>query len=469
MTDQTLPEKQAPEDTSPGTENKAPESQPGDLIASAFGRAVELGGLATRMGAALIGTKLRLPFQDELAKSELLKSIYIREAERLVDRLSNLKGAAMKFGQMLSVMESGMSGALPPEVSAILARLQKDARPLAYDTAILPVLQAELGQARLDELAWIDTEALACASIGQVHRARLHSGQEIVLKVQYPDMPRIVRSDIKNLKVLVMPFTALFGIRNMDAIWAELEARLNEELDYRQEAEHLREMSAIWAEHDRVIIPEVIAEYSSERVLAMSYEPGLSGEELDAEADQDLRDQWGQTLAQTLLECMFVHRFIHADPNFGNYAFRADGRIILYDFGCVKRVPETVASAYGRSARALLDEQLDDVPAILHGAGIGMKNGSPLGLPFVRDHAVVLGAPFRAEAPYFRFGEHPELSEEVWRLAQSYWYESLAIEFPPDILMIHRTLGGTMANLSRLNAAWDWRGLLAASLDRAGY
>ncbi len=294
---------------SPTKNQNQPEA--GDLIASAFGRAVQLGGLATRMGAALIGTRLRLPFADEIARGELLKSIYIREAERLVDRLSNLKGAAMKFGQMLSVMESGMSGALPPEVSAILARLQKDARPLAYDTTIAPVLAAELGAAKLAQLAEINPEALACASIGQVHRARTRDGREIVLKIQYPDMPRIVRSDIKNLKVLVKPFTALLGIRNMDAIWAELEARLYEELDYIREAEHLREMGALLADAEGVIVPEVVPEYSTERVLAMTYEPGLSGAALDDESrvDQALRDRWGQTLARTLLDSMFVHRF----------------------------------------------------------------------------------------------------------------------------------------------------------------
>ncbi len=439
-----------------------------DLISSAFGRAFELGGLATRMGASLLGGKLKLPFIDDLARSDFLNEIYIREAERLVERLSHMKGAAMKFGQMLSVMDGLGSGALPPEVTRILSRLQKDARPLGFEV-IEPVIQADLGD-RLALVEDIERETLACASIGQVHRARLRDGRDIVLKVQYPDMPRIVRSDIKNLKVIVTPFAALFGIRNMDQIWREVEARLHEELDYEREAEHIKRMGRFQSENHSVVLPEVIDEVSGPRVLAMSYVPGLSGEAVLADSvAQGQRDDWGEVLARTMLENLFVHRFIHADPNFGNFAFREDGRMILYDFGCVKEVPEGLAAAYGQSARAMLEEKLDLVPPLLREAGIGMKDGRPLGDGFVVDHAKIFRAPFRDSAPFFQFGSNPELNDEVWRLAREYWYESLGIEFPADILMIHRTLAGTMGNLSRMRATADWRGILSDTLDRAGY
>ncbi|MEQ9365882.1 MAG: AarF/ABC1/UbiB kinase family protein [Leptospirales bacterium] len=439
-----------------------------DLISSAFGRALELGGLATRMGASFLGGKIRLPFVDEIARSDFLNDIYIREAERLVERLSHMKGAAMKFGQMLSVMDGMGSGALPPEVARILSRLQKDAQPLSFDT-IEPVITEDLGERRR-RIAEIDQEALACASIGQVHRARMDDGREIVLKVQYPDMPRIVRSDIKNLKVLASPFAALFGIRNMEQIWREVEDRLHEELDYEREARHIKRMFEHHGENGDLVLPAVIDEVCGPRVLAMTYVPGLSGEAVFAESvSQRDRDRWGEVLAKTMLENLFVHRFMHADPNFGNFAFQNDGRVVLYDFGCVKQVPEALAAAYGKSARAMLEDQLDVVPPILREAGIGMKDGSQLGRGFVVDHAKIFRAPFRAEAPYFQFGSNPELNDEVWRLAREYWYESLGIEFPADILMIHRTLAGTMGNLSKMRATADWRGILSDILERAGY
>lgn len=438
-----------------------------DLISSTFGRALELGGLATRMGASFLGSKIRLPFVDEIARSDFLNSIYIREAERLVDRLSNMKGAAMKFGQMLSIMDGMGNGTFPPEVSRILSRLQKDAQPLSFAT-IEPVIDGDLGALR-DQIAEIETEALACASIGQVHRARMLDGREIVLKVQYPDMPRIVRSDIKNLKLIVTPFAALFGIRNMDAIWSEVTDRLHEELDYEREAEHIRRMYENHSESGDVVLPQVIEEVSGPRVLAMTYVPGLSGEAvLEDVVSQESRDRWGGVLAKTMLENLFVHRFMHADPNFGNFAFQDDGRVVFYDFGCVKTVPDAVAIAYGKSARAMLEDRLEEVPPILREVGIGMKDGSTLGQGFVTDHARLFRTPFRESAPYFQFGSNPELNDEVWKLAQDYWYESLAIEFPADILMIHRTLAGTMGNLSRLQATADWRGILSDCLERAG-
>ncbi|MCR9145409.1 MAG: AarF/UbiB family protein [bacterium] len=439
-----------------------------DLISSAFGRAFELGGLATRMGASFLGGKMKLPFVDELARSDFLNQIYIREAERLVERLSHMKGAAMKFGQMLSVMDGMGSGVLPPEVASILSRLQKDARPLSFET-IEPVIDADLGERR-DQIESIDREALACASIGQVHRALLKDGREIVLKVQYPDMPRIVKSDLKNLKVLVTPFAALFGIRNMDDIWREVEARLHEELDYEREAAHIKRMFECHGSNGDVVLPAVVDELCGPRVLAMSYVPGLSGEAvLDDAVSQKERDRWGGVLAKTMLENLFVHRFMHADPNFGNFAFQDDGRVVLYDFGCVKQVPDELAEAYGKSARAMLDDRLDEVPPLLREAGIGMKDGSTLGRGFVVDHAKIFNAPFRASAPFFQFGSNPELNDEVWKLAREYWYESLAIEFPADILMIHRTLAGTMGNLSKMRATADWRGILSDTLERAGY
>lgn len=439
-----------------------------DLISSAFGRALELGGLATRMGASLLGTRLRLPFVDEIARSNILKTIYIREAERLVDRLSHLKGAAMKFGQMLSIMDGLGAGVLPPEVTRILSRLQKDAEPLSF-SVIEPVIDADLGDRR-NLIASIDPVALACASIGQVHRARMLDGREIVLKVQYPDMPRIVKSDIRNLKLIVGPFAALLGLPNMQDIWNEVEERLHEELDYEREARHLRRMADLHGPTPDIVLPHVIDEVSGPRVLAMTYAPGLGGEAVFADTvSQDLRDRWGGVLAKTLLENLFVHRFLHADPNFGNFAFRDDGRVVYYDFGCVKQIPDAVAVAYGKSARALLEDRVDEVAPILRAAGIGLKDGRPLTQAFVADHARLFCTPFRPTAPFFRFGSNPELNAEVWKLAQDYWVESLGIEFPADILMIHRTLAGTMGNLSRLQATADWRGILQSCLDRAGF
>ncbi len=434
-----------------------------DILTSAFGRAMALGGLAGRLGTSWFGTKLRLPFLDDLAKTELVQKVYVREAERLVERLGSMKGAAMKFGQMLSI--HGAEGFLPPEVTQILSALQKDAQPIAYRPKIEAALRAELGD-NFALLESIDETAFASASIGQVHRGRMRDGREIALKIQFPDMPRVVTSDIRNLKILAAPLLMILGVRDVEPIWQELEDRLHEELDYEAEARHIKKMAALHRDNDRVIIPEVIDELSGPRVLAMSFEPGLD-DATSSGYSQELRDRWGRVIVETTLENLLIHRFLHADPNPGNFAYREDGRIVLYDFGCVKTVPDRLAAAYGRMARALLERRYGDVPEIVKDAGIHMRDGSPLSVNFVKDHAFLFEQPFGGGS--YRFGSDPELGDRLMRLAGDYWYESLGIVFPADILMVHRTFAGTSGNLARLGASGDWRDVLDGYLARAGF
>lgn len=422
-----------------------------------------LGGLAGRLGASWFGTKVRLPFLDDLAKSDLVTKVYVREAERLVERLGSMKGAAMKFGQMLSI--HGAEGFLPPEVTRILSALQKDAQPIAYRPKIEAALREELGD-NFALIESIDETAFASASIGQVHRAVMKDGREIALKIQFPDMPRIVTSDIRNLKILAAPLLMVLGVRDVEPIWNELEARLHEELDYVAEARHIKKMAALHAGNDRIVIPEVIDELSGPRVLSMSFEPGLD-DAAGVDRPQDLRDRWGRILVETTLENLLIHRFLHADPNPGNFAYREDGRIVLYDFGCVKSVPDALATAYGRMARALLEQRYDDVPEIVQAAGIHMRDGSPLSVKFVKDHAFLFEQPFGGGV--YRFGSDPELGEKLMKLAGDYWYESLGIVFPADILMVHRTFAGTSGNLARLRATANWRDVLDGYLARAGF
>ncbi len=197
-----------------------------------------MGGLVGRVGVSMLGEQavglLREGPARQLKKAENM----VRNAARIAETLGEMKGAAMKVGQMLSLHE----GFLPPEVSAVLSVLQKEAPSVSFD-----VMEGELRR-ELDVDALfesLDPEAFAAASIGQVHYGVLRDGREVAVKIQYPDAERMVRADLKNLKVLLGNLVGLFTDIDFDPVWEEVKERLFEELDYLKEADNMRRAAAL--------------------------------------------------------------------------------------------------------------------------------------------------------------------------------------------------------------------------------
>ena len=172
--------------------------------------------------------------------------------------------------------------------------------------------------------------------------------------IQYPGIDGIIEADLVNLRRLLKSLFALFTDADFAPIWGEVRDRLREKLDYVNEAENLRRMAELWAGSDAVVIPGVIDAASSRRVLTMEY---LSGYMPDGACDdarpQALRDRCGAVLFDFVLCGLFEHRIIHADPNLANFSFLADGRVVVYDYGCVKSVPRAIVKGLSvRSSRS---------------------------------------------------------------------------------------------------------------------
>ena len=159
------------------------------------------------------------------------------------------------------------------------------------------------------------------------------------MKVQYPDIDQVVRSDLKNLKKLFSSLIAMVAEVEFDEIWEELKERLLEELDYGIEADNIERMVALHADIPEVIVPDVIRAASSQRVLTMDYVPGIPPDDACSDQyEQELKDLWGARLLEFVIRGLLEQRFLHADPNFANYAFREDGSLIVYDHGCMKEI-----------------------------------------------------------------------------------------------------------------------------------
>ncbi len=429
------------------------ERDAGRLPTSAFRRFVKLGGLAGRVGASVLGEQLKELARSEDADDERRVEHLVKNARRIVETLGELKGAAMKVGQMLSLHVDLM----PPEVAAVLRALQRDAPRVPFEVMRYEI-EGQLGPC--DRLfAHLDEQAYAAASIGQVHRAELHDGRPVAVKIQYPAIDHIIQADMKNLRVLFQALFSLFSKADFDPIWREVRDRLLEEIDYTREAANLERMAELHVGVQDIVIPKVVPEASARNVLTMEYVEGIAPEDACSEKyPQELKDRWGRVLFEFQYRGLFRHRLLHADPNLANFAFLEDGRVIVYDFGCVKRPPEVLVAGYAGVIRAALRDDRAAIPGILLEMGVGKGGGVPLPHAMTDPYVDLFGQILRADPPY-TFGEDPDLYQKLLDLGLTNLGEARDLRFPQEIVFIDRCLAGHFGNLTKLRATGPWRQL----------
>ena len=214
------------------------------------------------------------------------------------------------------------------------------------------VLQSDLGRP-VDELfAEFTEQPMAAASIGQVHRAVLHDGREVAVKIQYPGAAEAIRDDLANTELLAT-FLRLVDSASGTAmrpdvrqITREIAVRISEEIDYRHEAANITAFSELYRDHPFIRIPEVIDEASGDRVLTMTYLDGMDWAAAQ-QADQDLKNTWAEAIFRFAGGSVRHANLFNADPHPGNYCFNANGQVGFVDFGCVQ--VRLSASAAGSS------------------------------------------------------------------------------------------------------------------------
>lgn len=326
-----------------------------DIRGGRLSRGLPLAGLAARQGLGRIAGKLSRDEQKQLER-------FTREAERYVAVLGDMKGVAMKVGQLLSFLDAG---AIPDQYRAayqqIVGALQADAPPMSFET-VRAVLEHELGRPTEEVFSWIGERPMAAASIGQVHAARLPSGREVVVKVQYPGVGDAIRADLQNTE-LIASFARmgakLSPIRitaDPMAIAEEVTERITEELDYRIEAANQTEFSSRYEGHPFIRIPEVVPKLSTERVLVMDHHDGLRWTAA-LEQPQELKDAWGEVINRFVYGSLYGFGAFNADPHPGNYLFHDDGGVTFLDFGCVKRFSPDQVDAMRRISKAVFEDE----------------------------------------------------------------------------------------------------------------
>jgi predicted unusual protein kinase regulating ubiquinone biosynthesis (AarF/ABC1/UbiB family) len=424
-------------------------------------RLAKLGGMVGRIGLSAAGSAAAGVLTSQKNRLSRRLDAWQRNARRTSAALGDLKGLPMKIGQLLSLN----AGFLPPEVAAAFNQLQQDAPPIAFETVVAR-LENELGD-RFARITDLDPTPHAAASIGQVHRATLSDGCNVVFKVQYPGIQSALEADLAAAKTVLLGAMGLVAEMDLSQVWQEIGARLREEVDYRQEVRFIVHMRRLWQGDAGILIPRPIQALSTRRVLCMAFEAGIPPDQACSRRQpRRLRNRWGRNLLRLLLTGLFDHRLLHADPNIANFSFRDDGGIILYDFGCMKRVPRGVSQGYARLTRAVLSGNTNAVPELLERIGVVQIDGQRVPLETVRAYAEVLREPFALSRPY-RFTSQDSLYDRLKALAREHWDVIRCAAIPADVVFIDRTIAGHLGNLARLEARDNWRKMLDRALVRS--
>ncbi len=391
--------------------------------------------------------QLRSAFRSKEYKANSQERYFRDVGLRIADTLGELKGAAMKLGQMASTN----SDFLPPEVAQALAALQKQAPPMDWEV-IEEVITSELGDGPERLFARFEREPYAAASIGQVHRATTDDGREVVVKVQYPGVDEAVDSDLRQVRRALALARITTDKQGLDDLMTELRDRLHEELDYCNEADNMRLFASLYADDPKVVVPEVVGERSSQRVLTMIWEPGDPIAEVrHFPYTPEDRHRFARRIVELLARQLFEFGVIHGDPNPANFVFRPDGTIVLYDFGCIRRYRPEIAEAFKDMVRGILARDGGLVDDALIRIGTRNPKRSCPGADFWDPWFDFVSAPFSAETP-FDFGNSHLDYRDIMKMAPVFM--RYATHFRPDaeIAVIKRVVTGWYDNFGAMGA-----------------
>ena len=380
-------------------------------------------------------------------------------AARLADRLSAMRGAAMKFGQLMSMDGQGL---LPPAFAEQLGRLRDRAHVMPA-TQLAEVLHREYGDDWHRRFRRLGFEPIASASIGQVHRAETHDGRTLALKIQHPGVRESIDSDVANLALLARtPGLVPAGI-DIEPLLERLRQQLRHETDYPAEARAIDAYRRRLGDDPILRVPSVVHEHCTGSILATEF---AAGEPLDrlTHAPQQRRDQVATALSRLAVHELFSMRMVQTDPNFANYLFDADsGRIALLDFGATETIPHAWVENLRSLARSLRDDDPAGLAESAQAAGFIARDDDPAQRRGVLAMMHMAGEPMRHRGVY-DFGTS-DLFARMFEAGQSqYFNEGFSRAPPAELIFLQRKFMGTFLLCTRLRARVDVRALFEGFL-----
>jgi predicted unusual protein kinase regulating ubiquinone biosynthesis (AarF/ABC1/UbiB family) len=414
-----------------------------------LGRLGRTGATGVRIGRSILAAR----------RGDADREIDIDAIAKIVGSIGQLKGVAMKVGQIMSYIDV----ALPDELRDALSVLQTHAQPMAIEQ-VHGILRQELGGHADDLLPNLEATPIAAASIGQVHRSRLPSGEHVAVKVQYPDVESAIESDFKPAAIGTTISSIVYPGAKIDDFIAEARARFLEECDYLHEATAQRRFAAIYEGHPIITVPAIYRIYSSQRVLTSSW---LDGSHLDAflatGPSQTLRDRIGEALFGFYVGALFEHGLYNCDPHPGNYLFLENGRVGMLDYGCTREFEPAFVK---KLARLTLAVHGDD-PESLHRAFVDLRmvrDGQSYDFDTARGLVRAFYGPMLRDTV-----QSIDLGEAMGvRQVLKSKRDLMKLQLPGEFLFLFRIRFGLMSVLAELGSRANWYQLERGWVDAVG-
>ncbi len=449
-------------------EAQEPLPEAGKLPTGRIARTARVGGLVTGQGLRWAGMRAanRVRPPERAAAAENARTAAL--VTQLVEQLGQMRGAAMKVGQVFSMVEfDGLPDEESERLKAKLAELRDDVPPVPF-SKLERLMRNEFGGPLSSVFSEFDERAFAAASIGQVHRARTLDGDEVVVKVQYPGVAEAIDTDLRNAMLLLPLMKRLAPSLDVKALASELRERISEELDYELEAQNQRRIERLRRGHPFIVVPSVYTRLSTQRVLVSEY---IDGERFEAtrQREQAERDRYAEIAFRFYFGLLYRDRIALGDPHPGNQLLLADGRVGFLDYGMLRPISVARNDAERGIAAAVRAEDADALMAALVAGGYLSTAGAErvdadLALSLMRRATQWYAVPgerrFTGERPQRERERRPADSERQDEVKDQLSQFTL----PAETILIRRMHTIIHAVLVQLRAGADWGAIAAEYL-----
>ncbi|HEX8066968.1 MAG TPA: AarF/ABC1/UbiB kinase family protein [Thermoleophilaceae bacterium] len=418
-------------------------------------RTAKVGTVIGTQGARYAGTRAANVVRSKERATEQLDRRHLEAAERMVDTLGTMKGAAMKIGQLASFIDTEF---LPPEYRELyqekLSSLRTSAPPMPW-ARVSKVLDQEWGAPVEELFEDFDEEAAAAASIGQVHRAVLPDGRRVAVKIQYPGVADALRADMQNAGMILRLAKAIAPGLDAKAAAEELKERVLEELDYEYEAQNQRTFARGYRGHPFIYVPDVISRLTTERVLVTEWVDGLGFEDVK-QLPQAERDRFAEIVFRFCFGSIYHLQHFNADAHPGNYVLMEDGKVAFLDFGMTKQLDREQIELEIAALEAAFDEDPERLVNALHDLGF-LNKPQRIDAERLMEHVKTVGGWYMEDHDLTVDSELVMRALAAITDPRSGFYDLWRREnVPANELMGRRMETGLLAVLGQLGATRNW-------------
>lgn len=395
-------------------------------------------------------------FRDLGAGDRELSESDIEALTRFVQTLGQMKGIAMKFGQILSYIDLDV----PEEMSRALAVLQTQSPSMPFE-AVAGIVRQDLGARAEVLMKNIDRRPAAAASIGQVHRATLDDGSAVAVKVRYPDIDKAIENDFSMASFGTGMARMMFPGARLESMIEEARSRFLLECDYQHEARLQERFRNLYDGHPTIVVPPVFGEFCSTRVLTTGWMDGLSFDAwLASGPSQADRDRIGQALFEFYIGTLFQHGLYNCDPHPGNYVFLTDGRVAVLDYGCTREFDVEFRNKLANLTRAVHADDREMLHQTFLETGM-VRAGHKYDFDTARDLVRSFFGPMLQD----QVQSIPEGKAITFKAAARTKFELMKLSLPGEFLFLFRIRFGLMSILARMGSRANWYRMERAFTD----